>query len=42
MLIDGDYTYCGEHIVMYMAVEPFYCIAETNIILYSHYINLKK
>ena len=39
---DGDYTYCGEHGVMYRIVESLYCTPETNIMLFVKYTSTFK
>lgn len=41
MVTDGDYTYRGEHFVMYIVVESLCCASEANIILYINYFNKK-
>ena len=39
---DGDYTYCGEHGVMYIIVQSLGCTPGTNIILYANFTSIKK
>lgn len=42
MATDGNYTYCGEPLVMYLIVETLCCTPETAIILYIDCISIKK
>lgn len=39
--MDGNYTYCGERLVMYIIIKSLSCIPETNI-LYIKFISIKK
>lgn len=34
----SNYTYHGDHLVMYMIIKSLYCISETNRIQYINYI----
>ena len=34
---DGDYTYQGEHVIMYRIVESLWQTPETNVIAHAHY-----
>lgn len=40
MVTDGDYTYCGEHCIMYRIVESLCCTPEMNITLYVNYTSI--
>ena len=40
--MDGDYTYLGEHCIMYRTVETLHCTPESNIILCVNYTSTKK
>ena len=42
MVTDDNYTYNGEHCVMYKIVESLCCTPETNIILYVNYTSITK
>ena len=41
MTTDGDYTYGGEHSIMYRIVESLCCIPETTVTLYVNYTLVK-
>lgn len=36
MLTDSNYTYYGEHLVMYVIVQSLGCTPETNIVCQLH------
>lgn len=42
MLTEGNYTYCGENLAMYIILGSLCCTPEANIKLYINYISLKK
>ena len=41
MVTDGNYTYYGEHFIMYVNVESLYYTPETNVILHNNYSSIK-
>ena len=42
MLTDGNYTYCGEHYVMYRTIKSPCGRPETNVTLYVNHISVTK
>ena len=42
MVMDVNWTYCGDHFVIYTSVEPLCCTPETNITLYVNFISIKR
>lgn len=34
MVTDGNYTYSGDHYTVHKNVKSFWCMPETNLILY--------
>ena len=42
MVTDGDYTYSGEHWIIYNIVESLCCTPETKITSYVNYISILK
>lgn len=41
MVIRVNYTYHGEHLVMFVIVEALCCTSETSIIFHINYIPIK-
>ena len=41
MVTDVNWTYCGDHFIMYKNIKSLYCTPETNIILYVKYNLIK-
>lgn len=39
MVTNGNHTYHGEHLVMYVTVELLSCSSEANTILHIKYFN---
>ena len=37
-----NYTYYGEHFIVYVIVESLCCIPETNVGLHVNYTSIKK
>lgn len=44
VVIDGNYTNCGDHFAVYAKIELLFCApeTETNIMLYTNFISRKK
>ena len=42
MVTDGNYTYQGEHFIIYINVKSLCCTPETNIILYANCTKIEK
>ena len=42
MMTDGNYTYCGDHFVMFIIVKSLCCTPDTNIILHVNYTSMEK
>lgn len=43
MMADGNYTYHGEHFIVYRIVKSLCCTPKTNYyVLYQLYVNEKK
>ena len=40
--MDGNWSYCSDHFIMYKNIESLCCIPETKIILYVDYNSIKK
>lgn len=42
MVTDDNYTYCGEHRVIYRTVESLHCTLKINAPLYVNYTSIEK
>lgn len=42
MLVDGTWTYCGDHFTMYKNIESQCCIPEINTISYINHKSILK
>ena len=42
MMIDVNWTYCGNHFTIYTNIELLCYTPETNIMLYGSYTSIKK
>ena len=41
MMVDGQWTYCGDHFSMYINIKLLCCTPEINVILCELYLNTK-
>ena len=42
MLVDGSWTYCGDHFIMYKNIESECCTPEVNTISYINHKSILK
>lgn len=42
MVTDGNYTYCGDRILMFVNIDSLYCTSGTTTITYANYSLIKK
>lgn len=42
MVTDINYTYYGDHFIMYTIIELLYCTSEMNIMSNGNYTSIKK
>lgn len=42
IVTDGNWTYCGDHFVMYTNIKSLSCTPEINAILHANYSSIKE